>query len=80
VTIPLSVKLLDKLSYLGRGFAHLLLAAPGGDPFDAIGVDGLNVRLYRDWPANPTLLEDWDHLAGALPHGGVFQSPTCRAP
>jgi len=76
VTIPLSVKLLDKLSYLGVVLPTFSSLLQGGDPFDAIGVDGLNVRLYRDWPANPTLLEDWDHLASALPHGGVFQSPT----
>src|SRR5689334_2010369 len=70
------MKLLEKLSYLGVVLPTFSSLLHSGDPFDATGVDGLNVRLYRDWPANPKLLDDWARLAAALPQGGVFQGPT----
>jgi CelD/BcsL family acetyltransferase involved in cellulose biosynthesis len=70
------MKLLEKLSYLGvvlPTFSSLLNG--GGDPFDAAGVDGVNVRLYRGWPGNPKLIENWSALARSAPCGSVFQSP-----
>src|SRR3954468_175912 len=70
------MKLLEKLSYLGvvlPTFSSLLNG--GGDPFDAAGVDGVNVRLYRGWPGNPKLLDNWSALARSAPCGSVFQSP-----
>jgi CelD/BcsL family acetyltransferase involved in cellulose biosynthesis len=71
------MRLLEKLSYLGVVLPTFDSLLHGGDPYDAAGVDGDNVRLYRGWPASDKLIASWADLAHGLSGGGsVFQSPT----
>jgi CelD/BcsL family acetyltransferase involved in cellulose biosynthesis len=73
----MAMNLMEKLSYLGVVLPTLSPSAwfGGGEPFDATGAGGLNVRLYRSWPDNPRVIDDWSRLARDIPCGSVFQSP-----
>lgn len=75
------MNLFEKLSYVGvvlpTSITGLVSRAGSGEPFDAAGVDGLNVRMYKSWPSdNQRLLDEWSDLCDAHHAGTVFQSPS----